>query len=403
MQKKTDSSQSKPELDRNSSVRTDPLPASSPASPSADKEPETRATALLHEVRQSMAPIRRGLSAAGFGDIHDDELLVLLALGMNKKNVDSLLPIAEVADQAVGSITETLLSRGYLERKENPDVPGQSSIALSEHGAMACMAVDLELRAQRWAHFPFRQGDIVICAPPKSGTTWVQMICALLIFQTSDLPAPLPELSPWLDKPEDARSRLFPQLAAQEHRRFIKAHLPLDKIAIDSRATYIVVARHPLDVLLSLHHINGLRRPQPPLRELLPKVINGKSPQKGLPGLMHYWSVAWARRDEPNVVLLRYEDLVADLAGQMRSLAARLDITVPETTWPGLVKAATFEQMRAAADQIQPMPNLKDPAEFFWKGKPGSARALLTDDDLARYDERAAQLAPADLLAWLKG
>ena len=40
----------------------------------------------------------------------------------------------------------------------------------------------------RWLGFPFRDGDIVISTRSKSGTTWVQMICALLIFQTPELP-----------------------------------------------------------------------------------------------------------------------------------------------------------------------------------------------------------------------
>ena len=43
----------------------------------------------------------------------------------------------------------------------------------------------------RWLEFPFRRGDIVISARSKSGTTWMQMICALLVFQTTDLPRPL--------------------------------------------------------------------------------------------------------------------------------------------------------------------------------------------------------------------
>ena len=43
----------------------------------------------------------------------------------------------------------------------------------------------------RWLEFEFRAGDIVISTRSKSGTTWMQMICALLVFQTPDLPAPL--------------------------------------------------------------------------------------------------------------------------------------------------------------------------------------------------------------------
>jgi aryl sulfotransferase len=48
----------------------------------------------------------------------------------------------------------------------------------------------------RWLGFEFRPGDIVISTRSKSGTTWVQMICALLVFRTAELPAPLADLSP---------------------------------------------------------------------------------------------------------------------------------------------------------------------------------------------------------------
>ena len=67
-------------------------------------------------------------------------------------------------------------------------------------------------------------------------------------------PAPLPELSPWLDRLVDVGDGLFARLAAQQHRRFIKTHTPLDGIPSIPGATYIVVARHPLDMAVSLYH-----------------------------------------------------------------------------------------------------------------------------------------------------
>lgn len=74
----------------------------------------------------------------------------------------------------------------------------------------------------RWLGFPYRQGDIVISARSKSGTTWVQMICALLVFQNQNLPAPLAELSPWLDWLVTPRDEVYARLSAQRHRRFVK-------------------------------------------------------------------------------------------------------------------------------------------------------------------------------------
>src|ERR1039457_6377674 len=73
------------------------------------------------------------------------------------------------------------------------------------------------------------------------------MICARLIFRTPELPAPLSQLSPWLDDLVVPRDEVFAQLAAQEHRRFVKTHTPLHEMTIAPRATYIVVARHPLE------------------------------------------------------------------------------------------------------------------------------------------------------------
>jgi aryl sulfotransferase len=277
----------------------------------------------------------------------------------------------------------------------------------------------------RWNGFAFRAGDIVISTRSKSGTTWVQMICALLIFQSPDLPAPLAELSPWVDWLVIPQDGMYARLSAQRHRRFVKTHTPLDGIPLDRRATYVVVARHPLDMAVSLYHQSGNidharvrqlsgqpaparpRPPRPPLHDwLLDWIDSDSTPREemdSLPGVMWHLSGAWRRRGEPNIVLLHYGTLSADLAGEMRRLAGLLGITVPEEIWPGLVRAATFEQMRANAGRLAPDPAgvLKDRPAFFRRGSPGSGREVLSAAELAHYQERAAQLAPPDLLAWL--
>ena len=283
----------------------------------------------------------------------------------------------------------------------------------------------------RWLDFPFRDGDIVISTRSKTGTTWVQMICALLIFQTPGLPAPIARVSPWLDHLITPREKVYAQLAAQRHRRFIKTHTPLDGIPLDPRVTYIVTARHPLDTAVSLYHQgNNLDRakiraltgaPEPtgqppqrkPLHDWLLAYISGDAapwivrshPREdldSLPGLLWHLSDAWARRYEPNVMLVHYDDLAADLEGQMRRIAERLGMDLPEPAWPALVRAATFESMRSSADRLIPTSGiLKSNAAFFRRGTSGAGREVLTDEEIAAYHARAAQLAAPDMLAWL--
>ena len=77
---------------------------------------------------------------------------------------------------------------------------------------------------------------------------------------------------------------------------------------------------------------------------------------------MWHLSGAWARRTEPNVLLVHYDDLCADLEGQMRGIAWRLGIAVPERAWPALTQAATFERMRDRSDQLVLPPARLPPA-----------------------------------------
>jgi aryl sulfotransferase len=276
----------------------------------------------------------------------------------------------------------------------------------------------------RWNGFPFREGDIVISTRSKSGTTWVQMICALLVFRSPTLPAPLPVLSPWLDHAIEPVADVVARLQAQRHRRFVKTHTPLDGIPLDDRATYVVVARHPLDMAVSLYHqMDNIDRDR--MAELTGRPVTVREARPAL----HDWLVAWTTKqttpiEQPdslvgvlhhvsdardrsraahNVVLVHYADLLADLEGSMRALAARLSFSVPEELWPPLVQAATFTRMRGRSDELTPNPLgvLKDGSKFFREGRSGAGRAVLTPQELAAYERRVRSLADPELVRWL--
>jgi len=277
----------------------------------------------------------------------------------------------------------------------------------------------------RWLDFRFRPGDIVISTRSKSGTTWMQMICALLVFQSAELSARLTQLSPWLDWLVTPQQQVYDLLAAQQHRRFIKTHTPLDGIPVEPQVSYVVVARHPLDMAVSLYHqganinrerlsqLTGAPPPEGPaptprplhtwLLDWIERDSDPRQDMDSLPGVLWHLADAWQRRAEPNVLLVHYDDLLADLPGQMRRIAARLGIEVPAERWPTLERAATFAEMRQQARALVPNTGgvLKDDQVFFRQGRSGSGRDVLSAEEAGRYHERTAEMAPPDLLTWL--
>jgi hypothetical protein len=288
----------------------------------------------------------------------------------------------------------------------------------------------------RWEGFRFRDDDIVLSTPPKSGTTLTQMICALLILGDPARVTSIDEFSPWLDMQTRPLDALLARLEAQRHRRVIKTHTPLDGLPWDDRVTYVCVARDPRDVAISWdHHAGNIDLDAflaaragsvglDDLSELMPDGLPARpadpaerfwawvdEPNTGghppsLPSVLHHLGTFWAVRDRPNVLLAHFEDLTGDLAGQMRRLAAALGIDVPEDRWPEFVAAARFDAMKARADTLAPEVSnrtWKSNAGFFHRGTNGQWQDLLDEAGRRRYAARALELAAPDLLDWAHG
>ncbi|WP_033346196.1 sulfotransferase domain-containing protein [Catenuloplanes japonicus] len=292
---------------------------------------------------------------------------------------------------------------------------------------MSALAVYRNFRedSTRWDGLAARPDDVVVTTPVKAGTTWLQTICAMLIFGSPELPAPLAALSPWVDSKMEPEDALHRRLAAQQHRRVLKSHTPLDGLPERAGVRYVTGARDPLDIAVSFYHqmsnldlarlSEKLRLPVraedgplvlPPLREWLTAwvtqdVSDVRAQSETLPGVLHHIQQSWLRRDHPQVLLVHYADLSADLDAQMRRIAAHLDIEVPEARWPGLVEAATFAHMRRRADQLAPGEPFKDRTSFFRQGTSGAGAAVLSEPELLRYRARVRELTSPDLAAWL--
>ena len=283
--------------------------------------------------------------------------------------------------------------------------------------------------SRRWEEIAHRPGDIVISTSMKAGTTWMQGIVRNVLWPSGDLHGGSVE-SPWVEARWIRIEEIKETLASQEHRRFIKTHLPADGLLLHDEVLYIVVARDGRDVFMStVNHWDKLRDDFSDwVNELaavdgvapLPKydgdlhrffdswISQGSFPWQGdgAPWWSHFHHIAtwWELRDRENVLLVHYNDLLADLETEMRRVASFCDIDVPEDMWPAVAERCTFAEMRSRADALKGYDERFEGGarSFFYKGTNQRWRGVLTDEELSRYEKRVSEVLDPEAARWLE-
>jgi aryl sulfotransferase len=90
----------------------------------------------------------------------------------------------------------------------------------------------------------------------------------------------------------------------------------------------------------------------------------------------------------------------------MRRVADFLDISVPTELWPNLVDAATFDAMKANADQIL-SPGMQGAfvggaQRFLYRGTNRRWEGVLTPAELAMYPQAMERTLSDDAADWLE-
>ena len=222
-----------------------------------------------------------------------------------------------------------------------------------------------------WNDFAFRDDDIIIGTWQKAGTTWVQQIVAQFIFEGETEGLPIGDMSPWLDFRLPPLPEKLPAVEAQEHRRFLKTHLPLDAMVFDPKVKFIYIARD------------------------------------GAP-FWPFWEnirTWWEAHDLPNVYFLHFQNLVDDMEGQMRKIGEFLEIPVIEDKWEQMVHHCTFDYMKNNATLSTPLGGILfegGAKSFVNKGTNDRWRDTLTADDIAAYEARAIAEVGEECAHWLE-
>lgn len=271
-----------------------------------------------------------------------------------------------------------------------------------------------------WNDLEYRDGDVVIASYGKAGTTWVQQIVAQLLFAGEDIA--VADLSPWIEFLMLPREATLGLLESQTHRRFYKTHLPVDALPLSSRAKYLYVARDGRDVVWSYHKFfSGFKEPPRGLVEMI-AVGRAKPPPATKPDVRDFYH-EWLDRDGypflpffphvqgwwevhqlPNVLMLHFDSLKADLHAEIQRIADFLDVPVPSAAWPMILEHCSFDYMKQRADAVAP-PGATALAggrsAFFHAGTNGRWRDVLSPTESEKYEAAAkARLSP-DCARWL--
>jgi hypothetical protein len=282
--------------------------------------------------------------------------------------------------------------------------------------------VDPEIQQQ----MQWRDGDIVISVPPKSGTTWtMNIVHQLRAGGDPDLgdvyvEVPWPEL---LSSPTTTREAVVAGLDAMPNsrRRAFKTHSPPGPLPYHSpgsarNVSYVVVIRNPDEAAASMypfiasHSDEWFRLWDMQKSDLLApdfSTFYENFAREMINGMIFDFTAAWwPLRHAPNVLLMHFSDMKRDHEGSVRKIGEFLGFTPDAKQWPAILECTSFPWMKKNEDRFElrgvaDVPIL-NPGAMVRKGKVGAAgEDGVTPEisaDIARHGR--AILPDADAFDW---
>lgn len=266
----------------------------------------------------------------------------------------------------------------------------------------------------------WRDDDIVISVPIKSGTTWTMNIVHQLLTGGDAAFEDIYAEVHWLEllsRPGQPAQEILDRADAlpRTRPRAFKSHaapptLPYHPTAPDRHLKYIVVCRNPEEALVSAkpffekHTDAWFARWNMPKAALLRpdfptfyrEVIDPGQLQGMVFGFLAAW---WPYRHRDNVLMLHYTDMTADHEGSIRRIARFLGVTPTAAQWPAISEYTSFAWMKAHEEKfeartVSDIPLLESGA-MVRKGKAGAASSDgMTPEIAAHLRTVGAQICP---------
>jgi len=181
--------------------------------------------------------------------------------------------------------------------------------------------------------------DIFLVSFPKSGNTWTRFLLANLRFP--DEPATWANIDRLVPDPTGTTKRDFDRMPRP---RIIKSHECFDPRY--PRVIYIV--RDPRDVVVSQYHYHRkLRKIEDdyPIERFVTRFLAGETCPHGSWG-QNVATWLYTSEGSPRFLLLRYEDLLADAARELRKVVDFLPLSASPEQIAQAVERSSADRMR---------------------------------------------------------
>lgn len=256
----------------------------------------------------------------------------------------------------------------------------------------------------------WRDGDVVISVPVKSGTTWTMNIVHQLLTGGSAEFRDIYEEVPWIEFlgfPGQPFQDVLDRVAAMPagRRRAFKTHsappqVPFIKSGAGPEVKYLVVFRNPEEALVSfrpfldqhsdawfdLWQMPRAAMCRPDFPSFYSEVIDSHKMQGMLFGFLAAW---WPLRREKNVLFMHYSDMKRDHEAAIRKIAAFLGAEPAAEQWSKILEHTSFPWMKAHEDKyeahtVSKVPILKSGA-MIRKGEAGKAESDGMTPEISRH------------------
>jgi len=260
-------------------------------------------------------------------------------------------------------------------------------------------------------------GILWIASYPKSGNTWVRIFLANLILNEA-APVPFERIGsvcpgeahevwfkPFTERPvselsraEVAKLRSQAQMRAaglMKHVLPLKTHNYLGEdcghplLAMAATRGSIYILRDPRDVVLSSADHFGVSVDETIENMNKEGAIGHAIPGRSVYEALSTWSIhvkSWTQRQHDRLIVIRYEDLLADPYGEFGKIARKLGIATEEARIRRAVEHASFKTLQQMERETGFIERSDASEKFFRSGRSGGWKDELSSAQAKRIE-----------------